>query len=218
MSLPAARRLYLVRHGITTWNQTLRMQGQTDVPLAPEGEEQAQRIAGRLANLTPRPDAVWSSDLSRAAQTAEAIARPLGLAVRTLPQLRETGFGEWEGLTLEEIEARGDGELLANYRLDPFHHRPPGAESLGAVWERMLGALDTIRAESASQSRIVIVGHGGSLRALLCDALDAPITSQRRLFFENASLSVIEEKDLSDGMFRRVLLFNDTSHLPESAL
>ena len=142
---------------------------------------------------------------------------PLGLAVRTLPELREIKFGEWEGLTVAEIQERGDGDLLANYRLDSFHHRPPGAETLQEVWSRMIAAVAIIRSESGDAERVAIVGHGGSLRVLICDALEAPITSMRHLFFENASLSIIEEKDFPTRLFRRLLLFNDTQHLEDTA-
>ena len=189
------------------------MQGQTDVPLGDLGREQAARIGARMARLALPPQIVWSSDLSRARTTAEAIAQPLGLTVRTLPELREIKFGEWEGLTREEILARGEGTLLANYRHDSLQHRPPGAETLQAVWDRMVAAMAIIRAESGDAERIAIVGHGGSLRVLICDALEAPITSMRHFFFENASLSILEELEGESGMFRRLLLFNDTLHL-----
>src|SRR5690242_5415348 len=91
-------RLSLVRHGVTDWNQAMRMQGQSDIPLNDEGREQAKRIAARLSEANPRVDAVWSSDLSRARHTAEAIAAPLNLPVRTSARLREIMLGEWEGL------------------------------------------------------------------------------------------------------------------------
>lgn len=195
----------------------MRMQGQTDVPLAEWGQEQAERIGARMARMALPPQIVWSSDLMRATSTAEAIGRPLGLVVRTLPELREIRFGAWEGLTMPEIEAR-DSDLLARYRLDPFHHRPPDSETLQQVWERMLAAAAIIRAESGDAERIVIVGHGGSLRVLICDALAAPITSMQHLGFANASLSIIEEKAGANGWFQRLLLFNDTLHLEESGL
>ena len=194
----------------------MRMQGQTDVPLGDLGREQAERVGARIAQMIAPPQVVWSSDLSRARVTAEAIAQPLGLVVKTLPELREIKFGEWEGLTMEEIVARGEETLLANYRIDPFNHRPPGAETLEEVWGRMIAALAIIREQSGDAERIAIVGHGGSLRVLICDALEAPITSMRHLFFENASLSVVEEKEGATGLFRRLLLFNDTTHLDAS--
>ena len=218
MSRAGSRRLYLVRHGVTAWNQAMRMQGQTDVPLGEVGLVQAERIGARMARMALAPQVVWSSDLLRARATAEAIAQPLGLTVHTLPELREVKFGAWEGLTMEEIQAHGEGELLANYRRDPFTYRPPGAETLQEVWTRMMAAMAIIRAESGDAERIAIVGHGGSLRMLVCDAMEAPITSTRHLFFENASLSIIEEQPVVGGLFRRLLLFNDTMHLEEHNL
>ncbi|HZO91262.1 MAG TPA: histidine phosphatase family protein [Chthonomonadaceae bacterium] len=205
-------RLYLVRHGVTAWNRQMRMQGHTDVPLDEEGLEQARRIARRLASEARPPQAVWSSDLLRARQTAEAIAAPLGLTVQTTPLLRETMLGEWEGLTRAEIEARGDGEHLARYILDSHKYRPPGGETLEAAWERMVRAAAEIRAQHP-RGQVAIVGHGGSLRVLLCEALDAPIASLRRLWLDNASLSVIEQYGDPCNPIRRVTLLNDTSHL-----
>jgi broad specificity phosphatase PhoE len=205
-------RLYIVRHGITAWNRELRMQGHTDVPLDVEGRRQAQRIGARLSAAPHAPQAVWSSDLSRARETAAAIARALNLTVETTPLLRETMLGEWEGLTRAEIEARGDGELLANYIRDSHRFRPPGSETLEAVWERLQRAAALIRAAHPT-GQVAVVGHGGSLRALLCAALDAPADSMRRLWLDNASLSIIEEMNDDRGRYGRVTLINDTSHL-----
>ncbi len=205
-------RLYIVRHGITTWNREMRMQGHTDVPLDPEGHRQAQQIGARLCAVPHSPQAVWSSDLSRARHTAEAIAAALDLTVRITPLLRETMLGEWEGLTRAEIEARGDGELLANYQRDSYRYRPPGSESLEDVWSRLQRAADQIRTEHPV-GQVAVVGHGGSLRALLCAALDAPVEAMRRLWLDNASLSVVEEIQDGQGGFSRVILINDTSHL-----
>jgi broad specificity phosphatase PhoE len=207
-----ALRIYLVRHGVTGWNRALRLQGHTDVPLNEEGLEQARRLGARLAAMNRPPQRVWSSDLMRAVQTAEAIAGPLNLPIQTTPLLRETMLGAWEGLTREEIEARGDAEHLDRWRLDPHKHRPPDGETLDSAWERMHRAMAQIRSEHPS-GQVAVVGHGGSLRALLCEALDAPITSMRRLALENASLSIIEERGSGENRVGRVLLVNDTSHL-----
>ena len=146
-------------------------------------------------------------------QTAGPLADRLGLTIRTTPLLRETMLGEWEGLTREEIEARGDGPLLQAYRQDPYQNRPPSGETLEAAWERMLEARDMIR-KIHPEGQIAIVGHGGSLRVLLCDALDAPITSMRRLWLANVSVSIIEEERGGDGVYtKRLTLLNDTGHL-----
>jgi broad specificity phosphatase PhoE len=208
------RRFLLVRHGVTDWNREMRMQGHTDVPLNSDGRAQAARIGARLSAGALSPDAVWSSDLSRAYETARSIATPLGLSVRTTPLLRETMLGDWEGLTRDEIVVRGDGEQLENYLRDSLRFRPPGSETLQAVWERMLLAQEEIRADHPTGT-VAIVGHGGSLRALLCAALDAPIDSMRRLWLDNTSLSVIEELGHGEEAAHRITLINDTSHLIE---
>jgi broad specificity phosphatase PhoE len=158
------------------------------------------------------PQAVWSSDLSRARQTAEAIAAALDLRVQISPLLRETMLGDWEGLTREEIIGRGDADQLADYLRDSLRHRPPGGEHLEAVWDRMQRAADEIRA-ATPVGQVAVVGHGGSLRALLCAALDAPVDAMRRLWLDNASLSIIEELRGEQEGLRRVTLVNDTSHL-----
>jgi broad specificity phosphatase PhoE len=198
-------RLYLVRHGITVWNQERRMQGHTDVPLAQEGVEQARMLAGRLADIPI--DVVWSSDLARAWQTAEAIAAPRRLPVVRSPLLRERNLGEWEGLTREEIIARGDEERLNAYLQDSIANPPPG-ESYAEVWNRLLRAQEEIR-RAHPEGTVVVVGHGGSLRVLLCDALAAPMTSMRHIALDNASLSLIEYAPDT----ARVRLMNDTGHL-----
>ena len=215
MSMEQRLRLYIVRHGVTLWNREMRMQGHTDIPLDEEGKRQAELLAARLYACAHSPQWVYSSDLARARQTAESIARPLGLAVQTTPLLRETCLGDWEGLTRADIEARGDGQLLTDYLRDSHTFRPPGAETLEAVWERISRAVQAIRHDHPS-GQVVIAGHGGSLRALLCEALDAPISSMRRLWLDNASLSIIDEVGLPGHRIRRVTLINDTSHLDRS--
>jgi alpha-ribazole phosphatase/probable phosphoglycerate mutase len=208
----ATLRLYLVRHGITDWNQAMRMQGHSDIPLNDEGRGQAKRIAARLASLDLPIEAIWSSDLSRARQTAETIAAPFDLPVKVTPLLREIMLGDWEGLNQEEIEARGDGELLRQYRGSPAGARPPGGETLAQTWERMMQARSEI-GEAHPEGNIVVVGHGGSLRALLCAALDAPVASMIRFSLENASLSVLEQTRTSESCIWRVRCVNDTAHL-----
>lgn len=190
----------------------MRMQGHTDIEMGEEGVRQAERIGRRLSTSAEPPLAVYASDLSRARRTAEAIARPLGLTVQIDPLLRETCLGDWEGLTRDEIAAQGEAEQLARYLRDPHIHRPPNSETLEEVWERMHVALDKIRSLH-SEGQVAIVGHGGSLRALLCSALDAPLPSMRRFFLDNASLSIVDEIGPPENRYQRVVLVNDTSHL-----
>ena len=116
--------LYLVRHGETDWNRTMRIQGHSDIELNDHGVAQARRLGARLARW--RIDRAIASDLVRAQETAR-----LALGDRAIPleldgRLRERNFGEWEGLTREEVEAR-DPEGARRWREEPWTFRPPGA-------------------------------------------------------------------------------------------
>ena len=199
-------RIILVRHGITEWNVAGRMQGQTDVPLSLEGLRQAEIVAQRLARESIA--AVYSSDLSRALVTAEAIAVHHRHSVIASPLLREYGLGDWEGMTEAEIIQSGDEELLRNYRGDPVRHRPRSGESLDAIWNRILAVRDEIRSVHVGCTAVV-VGHGGSLKVFIADALGTGYEGVRRFTLDNASLSVIEYH--GERAFLRSV--NDTGHL-----
>jgi broad specificity phosphatase PhoE len=147
-------RLVLWRHGQTRWNVEGRFQGQSDIPLDAEGEQQAERAARLLAAL--RPDAIFSSDLARALATAAPLARLTGLTVVPDKDLRERAGGAWEGLTDEEIRARYPAEHAA--------WRPPGGETTAAVGERAGAALDRIAGTLRRGSLAVVVSHGAALR------------------------------------------------------
>lgn len=209
----ALLKICLVRHGITEWNIHQRIQGHTDVPLNKEGRLQAGWIADRLE--LEAPAAIWSSDLCRAAHTAETIAAPHKLPVNYSPALREVMMGDWEGLTRAEIAALGQEEAFEQYRRDPYRFRPPASEPLDEVWRRVIGVLDEIRTERPCGT-VVIVGHGGSMRALLCNAMNAPASAMRHFSLDNASLSIVEEREAGDCRLSRLLLVNDTSHIPRS--
>ncbi len=149
-----AASLLLIRHGQSTWNANGRWQGQADPPLTELGEEQAGLAAQALESI----DAVWCSDLRRAARTAEIIATHHGLTPRVEPGLRERDAGEWTGLTRVEIEAAWPGMLTR-------HARPPGFETDHSLLARLVPLLQKIGAEHDGQ-RVVAVTHGGIVRAL----------------------------------------------------
>jgi broad specificity phosphatase PhoE len=151
-------RLVLIRHGETDWNRQGRWQGQADVPLNAVGLAQAARLAEVLAGGVMRLDAIYSSDLQRACQTAEALAVAFGLPVHLDPRLREIHQGEWQGLLVSEIEARY--QRLFHLRLqDPWSVAPPGGETAAAVRRRVAQALSEIAARRPNQT-VAIVAHG----------------------------------------------------------
>ncbi|MGH3064744.1 MAG: histidine phosphatase family protein [Gaiellaceae bacterium] len=178
-------RLLLVRHGETDWNAERRVQGQTDRPLNETGRAQALELA---AGLAAEPlDAVYSSDLARAFETARAIADRHGLLVAPLRALRERDFGTWEGLT--------DDEVLARY---PEAHTAPwgDAETREELLVRTVAALRQI-ATNHPGGRVVVVTHGGPLRAMLTHcAMDAdgPIANCHvaRLAFRNGEFAALD--------------------------
>ncbi|WP_424935705.1 MULTISPECIES: histidine phosphatase family protein [Bacteria] len=151
----------LVRHGQTDWNLARRIQGSTDIPLNETGREDARTAAKALAR--DAHDAVYASPLRRAQETAGIIAAELGLAAPALTRgLREREFGEAEGMSVPDyLERYGD-----------WHAEVPGAETMHAVRDRALDSIDRIaraarRRSSPRTESIVVVSHGGVIRALL---------------------------------------------------
>lgn len=151
---PDRARFLLVRHGQSTWNADGRWQGQADPPLTELGERQAFDAADRVGMV----DAVYSSDLERAARTAEIIAGRLGTDVMVDPRLRERHAGPWEGCTRAEIEERWPGMLAAG-------ERPEGYEDDVHVIARALVSLTDI-ARMHGGGDVLVVTHGGVVRAL----------------------------------------------------
>ncbi len=174
----ALTRVIAVRHGETAWNVQTRIQGQIDIGLNARGQQQARRLARALAQ--ERFDAVYASDLRRAADTARPFAEQAGLPLHTDTALRERGFGEFEGLTWAEVE-RDHADASRRWRERDAGFGPPGGETLAAFYERAVNALATIAARHRGQ-HIAIVTHGGVLdvlyRAASRIALDAPRTWQ----------------------------------------
>ena len=158
----------LWRHGQTVWNAERRFQGQSDIPLDETGQAQAERAARLLAAL--RPDLIVSSDLSRAAGTAAALARLTGLEVALDKDLRERSGGSWEGLT--------DTEIRTRYPVEHASWTPPDGEPSQVVAERVADALHRA-AEAVSEPGLttglaVVVSHGAALRLGMSRLLGMP--------------------------------------------
>ena len=172
--LEEATRVLLIRHGETAWNRVTRIQGHTDIPLSGLGLAQAERLAQALADEPL--DAIYSSDLSRARQTAEALARVQGLPVQFDLGLRERAFGRFEGLSWDEI-AQNHPEDSARWRRREPDFQVGGGESLVTFSARCLAAAQRAVAAHPGQN-IALVAHGGVLdclyRAATRTALEAP--------------------------------------------
>lgn len=149
-------RLILIRHGETDWNIEGRWQGQSDVPLNARGMQQAHEVGHKLANKGIQ--AIYSSDLSRAQDTAQVLAELTGLPVQTDPRLREIHQGVWEGMLVTEIEAKY-ASLLSERNKDPLTIAPPGGETASQVKARLLKALREITQQHPDE-KVAIVTHG----------------------------------------------------------
>ena len=156
----------LARHGQTNDNlEPYRFQGFTDTPLNETGRAQARELADQVASLSEPVKILWSSDLSRARETAEIVGAHIGLEPRLDRRLREANRGRWEGYTFDEIE-RSDPEEYATWRRGGASWRFPGGESLQEQQDRVLAALADI--EAAGVLPALAVCHGGSIRVVLC--------------------------------------------------
>lgn len=150
--------ILLARHGETDWNLERRWQGHADRPLNEMGRAQARVLAETLAD--DPPDAIYSSDLARASETAQIVADRLGLAITLDPRLREVDVGEWSGLTAAEAELRyPEGLRRRREGGTGWEH----GERFEEMAERVVAALHDIAA--AERGRVLVVSHGGSMRA-----------------------------------------------------
>jgi alpha-ribazole phosphatase len=201
----AGTQLMLIRHGETEWNRDRRIQGHTDIGLSERGREQASLLAERLAREPIR--AIYSSDLARAYETAVPLAERLQLPVQTTPLLREVGFGAWEGLTISEVEAQWPEEYAA-WRQDSVSHRPPNGEQIVELQERAMAVVAEIVAAHPGEL-VAVVGHGGSVKAIVCGLMGFPLSVWRRLRADNAAISRLVFAPLGPTL----TLYNDTSHL-----
>ncbi len=185
--------IFLVRHGEVAGNsgEIRTFAGMSDLELTPRGLQQAARVAQRLE--IEKIDAVYASTLQRAWKTADGIAARHGLETRRDAAWCEVNYGAWEGLSEGDILAR-HGELWKQRVQNPWSVAPPGGESYEMLWKRLEPAWNGLAERHAGQS-VVVVGHNGSLRVLLCHLLEAPMHNARRLHIGNCSITRVEAGD-----------------------
>jgi probable phosphoglycerate mutase len=184
--------IWLVRHGQTDGNVRRIVQGQQDIPLNETGIAQAEALAEQLADV--HFDAIYSSDLSRAMQTAGIIARYKGLPVVADPRLREIRQGVWEGLPFDHILQKYQPDFSPN----PVYINTPraeGAESLAEVLSRMVEAANEYSHRHAGK-RILFLSHGLSSAALYCFVNGMPLVNVDQHIPQNAQPLVLTIEEL----------------------
>jgi probable phosphoglycerate mutase len=197
--------LLVIRHGETEWNSRKVIQGFKDIPLSAAGIEQTIAIAGRLAGS--RIDAIYTSPLKRAADTAEAIRLKLNLPVTVMEALKEINCGEWEGKGYAEVKAQYPAQYQA-WMSDP-EILCPGGESFNGFVARVGSGLQKIFAEP--HARVLISGHSGVSRAILAYLLGMDFRLCVRFEQRNTALNIFRWEN---GVCR-LKLWNGTRHLDD---
>jgi probable phosphoglycerate mutase len=179
------------------------------VPLSEAGCRQAQRLAERFKSISF--EALYSSPLKRAVQTAQSIGRVIGLEPVLDERLVELDYGAWEGMTLAEIP-KSDPETFRAFDLDPARVAPPGGESGLAAQQRVVDFLDSAAAKHP-RGHVAVVFHKTACRLAICHVLGInPAEYRRRMVMGNAALNIIQR----EGNYWQLVAYNDTSHLPDA--
>ena len=183
----------LLRHGQTDENVSGRISGQGPVPLNTRGQEQARLAAEALALLGITH--IFSSPLVRARQTAAFLAERLQKFIEEIPDLREVGYGDWEGKTFNEMRTHPVAHQVFH---DPINATFPNGESLLEVQQRGIRVIEWVR-NTYPQGIVTMVSHGDVIRTSLAHYLGMPFNEYRRLDLDNGAISVLE---LFDGWIR----------------
>lgn len=201
----------LIRHGETAWNAVRRLQGHLDIPLNEEGERQAAALGRALRDEAL--DAIISSDLQRARQTAQAIAAPRGMTVQTERGLRERCYGAFEGMLYPEIGERYPDAYAAWQRRDIDARFPPGvhvAETIREFSGRVIGTIERLLTDRRYR-KVALVAHGGVLECAYRAAQGLGFAHKRDFDIFNASINRFHW----DGQVLKILQWGDVAHLKE---
>jgi probable phosphoglycerate mutase len=199
---------YFLRHGETVWNAEGRVCGRTDVPLSDAGQRQAQLLGLRLKAIPVQ--ALYSSPLVRALETARLIGQIIGLDPIMDTRLAELNYGAWEGHTFDEIK-RSDPAAYRDWDANPAELAPPGGETGVHLIERVTPFMADL-AKWYQNGNVVVVCHKTVCRLLACHIEGVPLADyRRRIPMENAALNVFEARE---GKWQ-VLRISDTSHLSD---
>lgn len=207
-------RLILVRHGQTEWNQLGRIHGRTDIPLNDTGIMQA-RAAGEWLSQR-RIDAVYSSPMQRAFDTATEIARPHGLPVISLDDIIEIDFGLWEKKTADELK-----KLYPEYwndwswHLDEDKSANMQAESAYTILNRVKRALNSIFEENTAGSTAVVVSHTMPIKLIMANAIGLPLKSLQSIKVGNCGIC---ELDMNTDMSGSLITWNESGYLARKGL
>lgn len=205
-------RFCLVRHGETDWNAERRLQGHTDIDLNPRGIAQAAQMAKAIKAINLQFDVLYTSDLQRAAKTANAIETLFNTKAIADSALRERHLGVLQGVSTAEAP-QFDAELWKNHLSRDIHEELRGGESIAQFAQRIHQALEKIRQQHLGKT-ILLVSHGGALDMMYRLASKQALDAEKAVSVPNASLNWISH----NGNAWKVDRWADTSHLDSLAL
>ena len=202
-------RLILVRHGETDWNQQNRVQGRRDIELNALGRRQAEAVAQALK--AEHVEAIYSSPLKRALETARAVERFHRAEVVPLDDLKELDVGELDGLTFTEMRER-HGEFLKLWREDIAGQIFPGGSCMRDLQNTACASIERIAARHP-QGRVVVVSHNFVILSIICRLMEIDLRHMRRLRMQVAGITTLD----LDGGATRLVTFNEICHLENLA-
>ena len=205
-------RFCLVRHGETDWNASHRLQGHTDIDLNTRGHAQAKQMAQALKKMNLQFDVLYTSDLQRAAKTAQAIEALFKTTAISTAALRERHLGVLQGLTTDEALTR-EPDLWKSHLSRNIEENLRDGESIQQFSDRIKKVLEKIRKDHSGKT-ILLVSHGGALDMMYRIASNQALDAEKAVTVPNASLNWISH----DGLAWAVNSWADTSHLEDLAL
>ena len=200
-----ANTFYIVRHGQTDWNILGKTQGHGNSELTQKGEEQAFELAKAIKEYSI--DDIYSSDLGRAIQTAQIIGNEIGVDVNETESLREMGFGDWEGLLIDEIK-KDHAKTYETWRNQPHLANIPNGETLHIIKDRVDNFIKKLN-EKYDNKHILLVSHSVTVRVMLLSFLNSGVENIYRIKQDNTALNIVECRNYGPV----VIKMNDTSHI-----
>ena len=196
----------LIRHGQTSWNKEKKFLGRTDIPLDEEGRRQARLMARSITDIPL--SGLYSSPLSRAWQTAEAIAAEHGIPIQAIDALTELDQGELEGHQASILQEKYQ-PFFERWREDPTHIRVPGGETLSECHERASQAVHALLKNHQPGPPVAIVSHRMTIGGLICEAMDVPLRENLNIEQRNTAVNLLGYRAGRLSLYR----LNDASHL-----
>jgi probable phosphoglycerate mutase len=199
--------LYLIRHGETIWNCQSKTQGCRNIGLSVRGFIQGKLLADRIEKLNDNYVKIYSSDLDRCYETAKLIDERINVGIEVVRDLREINFGDWEGLTTDEIKTFYLNEFN-KWRNRPHKALIPGGEDLKTVQNRCLKIIKRIL-NKYNKGAIIVISHSVAIRTIILGLLDIELSHFYKIVQSNACINKIEFRSYGPVL----VSLNDTNHL-----